>query len=46
MQHNLPVNPKIMPIPPGLVFLDPAKFIDEGDHWRQLYREIFINQAR
>ena len=45
-QHNVPVNVKIKPLPPGLVFLDPARLIDEGDRWRRVFRDIFLNQAR
>ena len=45
-QHNVPVNTKVRPVPPELVFLDPARFIDEGARWQKLFREIFINQSR
>ena len=45
-QHNSPVNMKVKPFPADLVLLDPARFIDEGDRWQKLFREIFINQSR
>lgn len=45
-QHNLPVNMKVKAMPQGLTFLDPARFIDEGDKWNRLFRDIFLNQSR
>ncbi len=44
-QDNLPVNLKVGPPPPGLVFLDPVKLLASGDRWTRTFREIFSARA-
>lgn len=41
---NLPVDPKVRPLPEGLTLIDAAKFLDEGDHWTKLYASIFTGK--
>jgi len=41
---NLPVNPKVRPLPENLALIDVAKFLDEGDRWTKLYASIFTGK--
>src|SRR5690349_4929522 len=34
-------NPKVKPLPPGLIFVDVARFLDEGEKWTRLFQETF-----
>jgi iron(III) transport system substrate-binding protein len=45
-QDNVPSNRKVKEPPPGLVFVDSARLLDEGDQWTRLFRSIFMNQSR
>jgi iron(III) transport system substrate-binding protein len=43
-RFNLPVNPKVRPVPENLALIDAAKFLDEGEHWTKLYASIFTGK--
>ncbi len=45
-QDNMPTNAKVKAPPAGLVLLDPARALDEGNKWTRLFREIFAQQSR
>jgi iron(III) transport system substrate-binding protein len=45
-QDNTPSNFKVKAPPPGLIFINAAKLLDEGDRWTKLYKEIFVNRAK
>jgi iron(III) transport system substrate-binding protein len=45
-QDNTPSNVKVKEPPPGLVFIDAAKLLDEGDRWTKLYKDIFVGRAK
>lgn len=45
-QDNVPTNAKVKAPPPGLIFTDPVKLLDEGDRWTKIYREIFAARPR
>jgi iron(III) transport system substrate-binding protein len=40
-RFNLPVNPKVRPMPDNLALIDAAKFLDESERWTKLYASIF-----
>ena len=40
-RFNVPVNPKIRPMPGDLALIDVAKFLDQGERWNKLYASIF-----
>ena len=43
-RFNIPVNPKIRPMPDNLALLDVARFLDEGERWTKLYSSIFTGK--
>jgi iron(III) transport system substrate-binding protein len=43
-RFNVPVNPKVRPMPDNLALIDVAKFLDEGDRWTKLYASIFTGK--
>jgi iron(III) transport system substrate-binding protein len=43
---NVPTNRTVKEPPPGLAFVDVAKFLDEGDKWTKLFKETFANGMR
>jgi iron(III) transport system substrate-binding protein len=43
---NVPTNRTVKELPPGLAFVDVAKFLDEGDKWTKLFKEIFASGGR
>jgi iron(III) transport system substrate-binding protein len=43
---NVPTNRTVQEPPPGLIFVDGAKFLDQGDKWTKLFKEIFAGGAR
>ena len=45
-REAVPTNPKVRPTPAGLIFVDLRKFLDEGDKWTRLFREIFAGGPR
>ena len=45
-QDNTPTNRKVKEPPPGVVFTDPAKLLDEGDRWTKIFKDIFAPRAR
>ncbi len=40
-REAVPTNPKVKPAPPGLIFVDVARYLDEGEKWTRLFRETF-----
>jgi iron(III) transport system substrate-binding protein len=40
-QDNMPSNRKVKEPPPGLIFTNAAKLLDEGDRWSKLYKDVF-----
>lgn len=40
-REAVPTNPKVKAAPPGLIFVDLARFMDEGEKWTRLFRETF-----
>jgi len=43
---NVPTNRTVKEPPPGLTFVDVAKFLDQGDKWTKLFKETFANGMR
>jgi ABC-type Fe3+ transport system substrate-binding protein len=43
---NVPTNRTVQEPPPGLTFVDVAKFLDEGDKWTKLFKETFASGMR
>ena len=43
-RFNVPVNPKIRPMPENLALIDVAKFLDDGERWTKLYAAIFTGK--
>ncbi len=43
---NVPTNRTVQEPPPGLAFVDVAKFLDEGDKWTKRFKEIFASGGR
>jgi iron(III) transport system substrate-binding protein len=43
---NVPTNRTVKEPPPGLAFVDVAKFLDEGDKWTKLFKETFASGMR
>ena len=43
---NVPSNRTVAEPPPGLTLVDVSKFLDEGDKWTKLFKEIFAGQGR
>ena len=43
---NVPTNRTVEEPPPGLAFVDVAKFLDEGDKWTKLFKETFASGMR
>jgi len=38
---NVPTNRTVKEPPPGLILVDVAKYLDEGDRWTKLFKETF-----
>jgi iron(III) transport system substrate-binding protein len=43
---NVPANRTVQEPPSGLTFVDVAQFLDQGDKWTKLFKEIFANGGR
>jgi iron(III) transport system substrate-binding protein len=43
---NVPTNRTAQEPPPGLIFVDVAKFLDEGDKWTKLFKDVFAGSGR
>ena len=43
---NVPTNRTVYTPPPNLLFVDVAKFLDEGDKWTKLFKETFASPMR
>jgi iron(III) transport system substrate-binding protein len=43
---NVPTNRAVQEPPPGLTFVDVAQFLDQGDKWTKLFKEIFASGGR
>ena len=43
---NVPTNRTVKEPPPGLAFVDVAKFLDQGDKWTKLFKETFASGMR
>jgi iron(III) transport system substrate-binding protein len=43
---NVPTNRTVQEPPPGLAFVDVAKFLDQGDKWTKLFKDTFAAQGR
>jgi iron(III) transport system substrate-binding protein len=40
-REAVPTNPKVKAAPPGLIFVDLVRFMDDGEKWTRLFRETF-----
>ena len=40
-RESVPTNPKVKAAPDGLIFVDLARFMDEGGKWTKLFRDPF-----
>jgi iron(III) transport system substrate-binding protein len=40
-REAVPTNPSVKAAPEGLIFVDLARFLDEGEKWTKLFRETF-----
>src|SRR5262245_41139468 len=45
-REAVPTDSKVRATPAGLVFVDLAKFLDEGEKWNRRFREIFASRPR
>lgn len=43
-RFNLPVDPKVRPLPQQLALIDVARFLDEGERWTKLFNAIFAGK--
>jgi iron(III) transport system substrate-binding protein len=43
---NVPTNRTVQEPPSGLILVDIPKYLDEGDKWTKLFKEIFASQMR
>ena len=43
---NVPTNRTVQELPPGLTLVDVGKFLDQGDKWTRLFKEVFTGQGR
>jgi iron(III) transport system substrate-binding protein len=43
---NVPTNRSVQELPSGLTFVDVAQFLDQGDKWTKLFKEIFASGGR
>ena len=43
---NTPTNPKVKALPKDLALIDLPKFLDEGDKWTRLYKDLFSEKGR
>jgi len=43
---NVPTNRTVKALPAGLTLVDVPKFLDEGDKWTKLFKEVFASGAR
>jgi iron(III) transport system substrate-binding protein len=43
---NVPTNRTVQEPPPGLGFVDVAQFLDQGDKWTKLFKDIFASGGR
>ena len=40
-REAVPTNPKVKAAPAGLLFVDVARYLDEGEKWTRLFKETF-----
>jgi len=40
-REAVPTNPNVKAAPPGLIFVDISRFMDEGEKWTRLFRDTF-----
>jgi iron(III) transport system substrate-binding protein len=40
-REAVPTNPKVKTPPPDLIFVDLARFLDEGEKWSRLFKDTF-----
>jgi iron(III) transport system substrate-binding protein len=40
-REAVPTNPKVKAVPAGLIFVDVARYLDEGAKWTRLFQETF-----
>ena len=40
-REAVPTNPKVKAVPDGLIFVDVARYLDEGEKWTRLFKETF-----
>jgi iron(III) transport system substrate-binding protein len=40
-REAVPTNPKVKPAPDGLIFVDVARYLEEGEKWTRLFRATF-----
>jgi iron(III) transport system substrate-binding protein len=43
---NVPTNRTVKELPDGLILVDVAKYLDEGDKWTKLFKDVFASQMR
>jgi iron(III) transport system substrate-binding protein len=43
---NVPTNRTVQALPADIAFVDVAKFLDQGDKWTRLFKEIFAGGGR
>jgi iron(III) transport system substrate-binding protein len=43
---NVPTNRTVQEPPPGLTFVDVAQFLDQGDKWTKLFKNVFAGSGR
>jgi iron(III) transport system substrate-binding protein len=43
---NVPTNRTVQEPPPGLTLVDVGKFLDQGDKWTKLFKEVFTGSGR
>jgi iron(III) transport system substrate-binding protein len=45
-REGVPTNPNVKQPPSGLILVDLARYIDEGEKWTRLFNETFVNRGR
>lgn len=43
-REAVPTSPKVKAAPPGMIFVDLPRFMDEGEKWTRLFRDTFTTR--
>jgi iron(III) transport system substrate-binding protein len=45
-RDNVPTNRRVKAPPADLAFIDAARFLDEGEKWTKLFKDVFVGSTR